>query len=205
LSCCISVHYLNYAVKSFSVIERLKMTFEGFFKRLVMSNQLTIEDGRIEEFGVRMAFFPVFTLNRIVEMTYEKEGEEAFNLLFEAGKEHGHHIIQEVGGEHDVAKNRFMEETIESANVLGIGEIELEEFSPKGKIAVKVTDSPFVKGLKDSEVVGDLDRPVDDFVRGILQAMAEDIFDADATAEETMCEFQGDPYCRLVVKTEDYS
>lgn len=170
-----------------------------------MEKQLTLQDGRIEEFGVRMAFFPTFTLIKMVEKMYEREGEEAFEMLFEAGKDHGHYIVEEVGKKNDIPKNRFVEETVESANVLGLGKIESEHFNPEGKILLKVTDSPFVEEIKKSEKFEDVDRPVDDMIRGMIHGIAEEIFDTDVESKEKMCEIQGDPHCLIEVRTKGFS
>lgn len=170
-----------------------------------MAKQLTIQDGRIEEFGVRMAFFPTFTLIKMVEKMYVREGEEAFKMLFEAGRDHGHYIVEEVGKKNDIPKNRFVEETVESANVLGLGKIEAKQFNPKGRILLEITDSPFVEEIRNNEKFGAMDRPVDDMLRGMIHGIAEDIFESEVESEEKMCEYQGDPHCLIEVRTEDFN
>lgn len=170
-----------------------------------MAKQLTIEDGRIEEFGVRMAFFPTFTLIKMVEKMYERQGEEAFEILFEAGKDHGHHIVEEVGKKNDIPKNRFVEETVESANVLGLGKVESKQFNPEGRILLKVTDSPFVEEIRKSDKFGDMDRPVDDLMRGMIHGIGEEIFETEVDSKEKMCEIQGDNHCLIEVRIKDFN
>lgn len=177
---------------------------KGFFKKLIMARQLTLEDGRIEEFGVRMAFLPTHTITKLVEEMYKQDGADAFDHLFETGRAHGHYVFEEVGQEHDVPRNRFVQETVESANVLGLGEVTAEQVNmDTGRIVLRVEDSPFAESFPASDVLQDVDRPVDDLMLGMIHGIAEKIFDAPVTSREEQCEFQGDPFCRLVVTTEE--
>lgn len=177
---------------------------KGFFKKLIMARQLTLEDGRIEEFGVRMAFLPTYTITKLVEEMYADDPAAAFDHLFETGRAHGHYVFEEVGEAHDVPRNRFVQETVESANVLGLGEVTAEQVNTEtGKIVLRVEDSPFAETFPKSDVLADVDRPVDDLMRGMIHGIAEKMFDAPATSHESQCEFQGDPFCRIVVTTED--
>ncbi|MFB6294801.1 MAG: V4R domain-containing protein [Candidatus Nanohaloarchaea archaeon] len=170
-----------------------------FVKKMMFAHQLDFEEGRFEMLGVRGVILPAFTVTRLMEQAYEEVGEDAFDILFQVGVDHGRMAIEDVGEEHSMSKNEFMKKMVESGNVMGVGKMSLEEFDPAdGEAAVTLQDSPFAEQFMDSGTFQNLDRPVDDLIRGVLHGIFADIFDTETvTVEETKCAFQGDGMCEF--------
>jgi predicted hydrocarbon binding protein len=163
-----------------------------------------MQDGEIELLDFRMAMLPAFTLTKMVEGVYERHGEEAFEILFEAGKSHGEYAIEELGRKHDISRKQFADQTLESANILGLGEFSMEKLNlDEGKAVYKVKNSPFVKHFRESDVLSDLDRGVDELQRGMFHATTREMFDEEVRSRETHCKFQGDDHCRFIVETKE--
>lgn len=180
------------------------MTLSSFLKKMLMARQLTFEEGRFEMLGIRGVNLPVFTLVSIFEEMYDEAGDDLFDMLFEAGKAHGEYAIEAIGREHEMSKNEYLPKTIDSANVMGLGELDVTTFSPdKGRLRVKITDSPFVEFFQESDTLQDIDRPVDTLQRGIVHGVGNELLDGPITSEEVNCAFLGDPHCEIVVRTVD--
>jgi predicted hydrocarbon binding protein len=179
------------------------MSLGEFAKKAISSNQLGMEAGEIELLDFRMAMLPAYTLTKMVECIYESHGKEAFEILFEAGKSHGEYAIDELGRKHDISRKQFADQTLESANILGLGEFSMEKFNPdEGKAVYKVENSPFVKHFRESDVLSDLERSIDELQRGMFHTTTREMFDKEVRSRETHCEFQGDDYCRFIVETK---
>lgn len=179
------------------------MGMSNFVKKMMFAHQLEFEEGKFEMLGIRGTILPVFTLTRIIESLFEEKGEDAFDLLFQVGKEHGELGVEKMGREHKVSKREFFQKLTKSANVMGLGTVEMERFEmDEKKIVLVITGSPLVEEFKNSEVLSDIDRPVNDFLRGVIHAMAEEVFESEAVSEEKKCEFLGDERCEIHVRGE---
>jgi predicted hydrocarbon binding protein len=178
------------------------MTLSSFLKKMLMARQLTFEEGRFEMLGIRGANLPVFTLVSILEEVHDEVGDDLFDMLFEAGKEHGEYAIEAIGREHNMSKSEYLRKTTDSANVMGLGELEVVTFNPEdGQLRVKITDSPFVEFFRDSDTLQDIDRPVDTLQRGIVHGVGNELLDGPIESAEEKCAFLGDPHCEIVVRT----
>lgn len=170
-------------------------------KKMINSNQLILEDGRLECLGFNMMMLPAFTWTKIVERLYEEVGEEAFEVLFEVGKEHGEYAIQKVGRDNNVSKRQFIDQSMHTANVLGIGKFNAERLDPdKGELVYTVEDSPFKEEFENSEVLKDVKGPIDYLHLGIGHSVGKILLDGEVESKETKCIFEGDQKCRFVVK-----
>ncbi len=173
-------------------------------KKMVKSNQLELDDGDIDLLGFRMGMVPIYTWTKLIERLYEMQGEEAFDILFEVGKEHGQYAIDEIGKEHDIPRRQFLDQSLYTADVLGLGRFSLEKINfESGKIIYKIEDSPFKEEFENSDILSDLDREVDDLQRGMFHKVAECVLDSQVESRETHCTFKGDSYCRFVVERKE--
>lgn len=178
------------------------MTISKFVQRMIFANQLTMEDGYIELLGFRMAMLPTHTLTKLIEELYEVHGEEAFDIMFRVGKHHGHYATNVLGKRHDIPRRQFVSETLESAGILGLGQFESDVLNfDEGKLVFRIEDSPFPEKFRDSDVLSDIDHPVDHLQRGMFHAIAEDMFDAQVISREPECEFLGSSHCKLIAQT----
>ncbi|WEL19320.1 hypothetical protein [Candidatus Nanohalococcus occultus] len=171
-------------------------------RKMVNTNQLNLSDGEIHLFDFRMGMLPIQTLTSLFENIYERIGEEAFEVLFQAGKTHGQMAIDDIGKAHGVPKKQFIEQTIYTADALGLGEFKLERIDLEEQvIAYRIDNSPFKEQFEKSEALRDLDRPIDELQRGMFHRVSQRVLNADTVeTRETHCRFQGDAYCRFVSK-----
>ena len=180
------------------------MSVSNFIKKMMFSRQLNFEKGKFEMLGIRGVILPARTLTKFVEEMYKEEGDEAFEILFEAGKEHGRLGVEKLGKKNKVGKREFISEVIESGNVMGLGEAKVDVFNPgKGVLKIRLKNSPLEDEFKNSETLKDLDRSIDDFQRGVFHAMAESVFEEEIKSKETKCSYLGDRFCEFIIKTKD--
>lgn len=180
------------------------MMVSDFVQKMMFANELTMEDGRTELLGFRMVMIPAYTLTKIVEEIYQIQGDEAFDILFRAGKHHGHYATDVLGAEHNISRRQFTSETLDSAGILGLGRFEADAINfDEGRLVFRIEDSPFPKQFRESDVLSDIDTPADHLQRGMLHGVGEDLFDTPVTSEEIRCEFLGDSHCKLIVQAED--
>jgi predicted hydrocarbon binding protein len=179
------------------------MAISSFIKDMMMARQISMSKGRTEILGFRMAFLPVHTLTALIEELYQREGNDAFDMLFEMGKAHGHFAIEELGKKHGIPKREFLEETLTSANVLGLGEFRLEKFNyDKKRFTLTIHDSPLAQEFSESEILADVDIPIDHIQRGMTHAVADELFDGPISSRETRCSFHGDNYCQFEITAD---
>lgn len=170
-------------------------------KKMMSSNQLNLEDGELDLLDFRMAMLPVFTWTKLIENLYELHGEEVFEILLDVGKAHGQYAIDEIGKKHDIPRKQFLDQALYTADTLGLGRFSLEKLNfDEGKIVFRIENSPFKEAFNESDVLSDLDRPVDDLQRGMFHAVSEAVLESDVESEEVSCIFQGDSHCRFVIR-----
>lgn len=175
-----------------------------YVKKALNSGQLRMKDGEIELLGFRLAMLPAHTWTKLIEQMYEKNGDEAFEMLFETGLKHGEYAIEQFGEKHGIPKRQFLDQALESVELLGIGKFEVEKFNlDRGEIVYKVENSPFPEHFQESEILSELDRSIDEIHRGMSHAVSEAILDQEVTSKETKCRFKGDRHCKFVVKVEN--
>lgn len=174
-------------------------------KKMVKSNQFEMDDGELNLLGFRMAMLPVYTWTTLMEQIYQKQGEEElFEMLFETGKAHGQYAIDEIGREHDIPRKQFLNQALYTADILGLGQFELEKLNlNEGKIVYRVDNSPFKDAFEDSDILSDIDGGVDDLILGMAHAVSKEVLAGEVEAEETLCTFQGDSHCRFVVERKN--
>jgi V4R domain. len=170
----------------------------------MFSRQLDFKKGEFEMLGIRGAVIPVRTFTNMIESVYNEQGDEAFSILFETGKEHGRLGVEKLGKKHSVSKRKFLGEVIESGNVMGLGEAEIKSFNPQeGILRVTLKNSPFKEEFRQSDELEDVDRGIDEFQRGVFHSMAEAVFDGGIESREYKCSFQGDRHCEFIIREVD--
>jgi len=168
---------------------------------MVKSNQLNLEDGELDLLGFRMAMLPVFTWTKLIETLYELHKDEVFEILFEVGKAHGQYAIDEIGKKHDIPRKQFLDQALYTADALGLGTFTLEKLNfDEGKAIYKIENSPFKEAFEKSEILSDLDRPIDSLQKGMCHRVSEAVLEGKVESEEVSCSFQGDNHCRFVFR-----
>ncbi len=180
------------------------MPMSDFVERMMFAYQLSIEDGEIVLLGFRMAMLPTYTLTKLIEELYQSQGDEAFETLFRVGRHHGNYATDVLGEQHDVPRKQFLNETLDSSGILGLGKFNLEvQNFDEGRMVFSLENSPFPGRFRESNVLSNLTIPVDHLQRGMVHGIAEDMFAEPVTSKETKCEYLGDSHCRVVLQTDD--
>ncbi len=173
-------------------------------QKMMFAKQLEIEEGRIELLGFRMVMLPAYTLTKFIEELYKVHGDEAFDIVKRVGKHHGRYATDVLGREHEIPPRRFIHETLDSSGILGLGKLEAEIMNfDEGKMVFRIEGSPFPEQFRQSNILSDVEGPVDHLQLGMLIGIASDLFDTPVTARETKCEFLGHTHCKLAVTTGD--
>jgi predicted hydrocarbon binding protein len=175
------------------------MGVSEYVRKLIFSKRMKFEEGKFEMFGIEGIILPVDTFTRMLEVAHEKTGEEVFDIMFESGRQQGNIAINQVGKKNNMRKKEFFSKMIESANVMGIGKIEVEKFSEDESLVCALRNSTITQEIKRSEEFEDLNQPVEHFFRGLIHGLAEEVFEQDIKAEFAKSEYMGDQ--KTVVKT----
>lgn len=172
------------------------MGLDSWIEKYVRSNALNYEKGRFNLLGLDGFVVPAVTWTSIFERFHRMEGCDALEVMFEVGKEHGKVGVEEVGRSNSISRQEFVEKVMETANVMGMGVIEVEVFDPEAeRIKVTINGSPLNDAFENSEVFSDLERPIHQFWRGVFHTVSEEIFESEVRSEETECEFLGSKEC----------
>lgn len=150
---------------------------------MLRSNNLSFKEGYFEMLGLRGVILPEHTHATFIEEIYERSGDELYDILFETGKAHGKHGIDRVGRKKGTSKREWVMDLEGSANVMGLGKIEVDEFNLQtGKLVIGLTDPATVEEL-ERKGFEEPEKPVLEFVRGIYHGMAEEIFETGVSSE----------------------
>ncbi len=180
------------------------MGLNKFLKKMLFSRKLDFQEGKLEILGVRGIMLPTFTFSHLLEEIYRNSGDQLFDFLFETGKNHAEEAIEAIFSKYKVPKREFPSQALDSGNIMGLGKLEVDYFMPdKKKLKLTIKNSPFVEEFKQSDVLKDLERPVDDLQRGFIHAYAEKLFDCEVESKEEKCEFLGHEKCVIKVQAKE--
>lgn len=180
------------------------MPVQDYIKKMMFAHQIDFQEGRFEMFDIRGVILPAFTLMKFIEEMYKEKGDAVFDILYETGREHGRLGIEQIGERHKIPKREFFSKVFESGNIMGLGKAEIEYFNPdKPDLGIKLTDSPLDEQFKESEVLSEVDRPVNEFLRGVFTEMADSVIEEDVRMEQSACEYLGDRYCAFELVVEE--
>jgi predicted hydrocarbon binding protein len=174
------------------------MGMSEFMKKMMVARQLDFQEGKFELLGIRGIILPSRTFVGLLEQVYEANGEDMFDFLFDTGQIHGEVAIDEVASDKSLSRREFFSYLFESGNIMGLGELELMRLNANEKeLRFSLNESPLIEEFTQSEVLSDIDRPINEFMRGVFHAVADATFDGDITSSETKCAFQGDDHCEF--------
>lgn len=181
------------------------MAVSDFVKKLIFSKKLTFGEGKFEMFDIEGVILPVQPFVTMLEATHKRIGEEVFEIMFNSGKKQGKVAIEEIGKKNSMKKKEFFSKMVESANVMGIGKIEVEKFSEEGSLVCSLANSPIVREIQESEEFKHVDEPVAHFFRGLIHGLAEGVFNGKVNSEFTKSEYMGDAKTVVKTRVEDAS
>lgn len=189
------------------------MGLSNIFKKLLFARQVKFEKGEIDISDARALILPAITVARLQRKLLEEDPANK-KILRELGYQQGKDAVyfaHKLGKERDIVKS-----AIESSKLMGLGDLKIKKMNKEKCVAVIHCKNSFLGEFfskvsrKDVFSRRDKEReefkseePVDYFIEGLIEAVAQEVFEKDVRAKETKCIAVGDRYCEFVVKPKD--
>jgi predicted hydrocarbon binding protein len=171
-----------------------KMLFSGFMK---------LKEGRLELSDTRAVIIPAPFIGSFLEESYEENGEKIFDFMFEAGRDLAKETIERIGRKNDMGKREFLSKMVDSANLLGIGKLQVERVNFQSELLeVSLHESPLTEEIEKSEISEDLDHPISLFLKGTVHGMGEEMFGEEVESEYISSEYMGDEKTKVKVQSK---
>ena len=169
---------------------------------MIFSGVMKLKEGKLKLSKTRAIILPTPFIASFLEESYEENGEEIFNFMFNAGKNLAQDTVERIAKGNNMGKREFLSKTIDSANLLGIGKLEIVRVNFSSEVLeVSLSDSPLVEEVRSSEISEDLDRPVSLFLKGAVHGIGQEIFDTEVDSEYISSEFMGDEKTKVKVQS----
>jgi predicted hydrocarbon binding protein len=184
----------------------MKKTLVKLLARFIGHKCITFDGSRIYYWKVPMMIIPMEVL-AMLQHDLEKEfGSHVRKIFYYLGKIQGRNgsniLIERFSIIPDESDLSFF---MEQSEFVGIGKMNLEKNEvSQGYMLINNVNSTNAKAYLD--VFGKRDKPICDYVRGLISGAVEAIFQAASKSEETLdgveieCHAKGDPECKIEVK-----
>jgi len=171
-----------------------KMIFSGFMK---------LKEGKLQLSDTRAVIIPAPFIGSFLEESYEENGAQIFDFMFEAGKDLARETVERIGKENNMGKREFLSKTVDSANLLGIGKLKVQRVNFNSVVLeVSIRESPLVDEIEKSNISDDLDRPISLFLKGAVHGIGEELFEDEIESEYISSEYMGDKETKVKVQTK---
>jgi len=166
-----------------------------FFKKLLMSRQMTFERGQIKvggDIGIMISGAALVHMTDTLIKDLGKEGERQMYLSAKVGGQSLGNSFKRI---YNIGGPKLADLLRRLAEMGGWGEIEAIGFNPQEKSVIfKVTNSPFpmltkIRGRKACHMT-----------RGLLTGGIEVCFNTPVEGVEVRCVNEGAPYCEFHIK-----
>ena len=169
---------------------------------MIFSGVMKLKEGKLKLSKTRAIILPTPFIASFLEESYEENGEEIFNFMLNAGKNLAQDTVERIAKDNNMGKREFLSKTIDAANLLGIGKLEIVRVNFSSEVLeVSLSDSPLVEEVGNSEISEDLDRPVSLFLKGAVHGIGQEIFDTEVDSEYISSEFMGDEKTKVKVQS----
>lgn len=169
-----------------------------FFKKLMLTRNLSINEGRITAGGMRQIMVTPFMLENIEELIREEIGnEKSIRTMYKAGKQSGRELSKSIEKSVDIHGIKLIEFIIMTvAEFAGWGKFTLIKSDIKNKEFIfNVNNSPIPEISKRSN------KPLCNVTRGMVAGFLSNVFrNEDIDAVEVKCEAMGSDFCQFIVK-----
>ncbi|NMJ76787.1 hypothetical protein GLU64_00020 [Nanohaloarchaea archaeon] len=178
------------------------MGISKYAQKMIFSGVMKLKEGKLKLSKTRAIILPTPFIASFLEESYEENGEEIFDFMFNAGKNLAQDTVERIAKDNNMGKREFLSKTIDSANLLGIGKLEIVRVNFSSEVLeVSLSDSPLVEELGNSEISEDLDRPFSLFLKGAVHGIGQEIFDKEVDSEYISSEFMGDERTKVKVES----
>lgn len=169
-----------------------------FFKKLLMSRQITFEEGQIKVAGETSIMIHGPALVKLTDIIVKSMGKEGVIDIYVASKEGGKSLGQAFKKKFSMTQSKLANLLKDLAVMGGWGSFEFVklDFSEKNLIC-RVRGSPFAQlsGLRGEKVCH--------IIRGLLAGGTSVGFNEDVDCIETKCVAEGSSVCEFIVKRKD--
>jgi len=173
-----------------------------YAQKMIFSGVMKLKEGKLKLSKTRAIILPTPFIASFLEESYKENGEEIFDFMFNAGKNLAQDTVERIAKDNNMGKREFLSKTIDSANLLGIGKLEIVRVNFSSEVLeVSLSDSPLVEEVGNSEISEDLDRPVSLFLKGAVHGIGQEIFDTEVDSEYISSEFMGDERTKVKVES----
>lgn len=165
------------------------------FKKLLMSRQLTFENGQIRVTGEISIMIHGPALIMLTDNIIEKMGKEGVKSIYAASKEGGMSLAKAYKSKFHLAESKLANLLMDLASMGGWGRFEFIKLDFKENIMIcTVKESPFARLSKQKK------KKVCHMIRGLLAGGASIGFGKDVECIETKCLADGSNFCEFIVK-----
>lgn len=179
------------------------MPVKKFVKKMLFSHKLKFKEGKIKLFDIKAALLPISTVSKIIEELYSRLDETASDILFEVGKSQGNQAIEDVARDNNAGKREFVDKMVDLANIMGLGEWNVEKFDLEEEIRFSIKDSPLISELKEVDSLEKREKPVEQFSRGVAHGIGSNLLEGEVGSEILKSQFLGDKKTLVKVYGED--
>ena len=174
--------------------------FSKFMNKMIFANLADFEEGKINIMGVGAVILTAQTPSDVFLRVFKVAGKKAFDIFYEAGKDHGRLIGKTAVKQFGVDKSKFFSQMMDSCNMMGIGLLEVVKSDPStGEAMIRLKNSTVAE--EALKLNGKTKFPVDWFFSGTIVGIYESAFKGRKFAcKETRCMATGAPCCEFVIK-----
>lgn len=171
--------------------------------RMIFSGFMKLKRGKLVLSKTRAIILPAPFVASFLEESYQQNGDEIFEMMFNAARDLAHDTVDRMGRENKMVKREFLSTVADSANLLGIGRIKIDNADFDNEVLeVSLTGSPLVDEIRDSEIPGELDEPISLFLKGAAHGIGEEVLDAEVKSEYISSEYVGDQRTNVRVESK---
>jgi predicted hydrocarbon binding protein len=174
--------------------------FSKFMNKMIFANLADFKEGKIDIMGVGAVILTAQTPSDVFLRVFKAAGKKAFDIFYEAGKDHGRLIGGTAAKHFGVSKEKFFSQMMDSCNMMGIGLLEVVKSDPStGEAMIRLKNSTVAEEVL--KLNGKTKFPVDWFFAGTIVGIYESAFKGRKfTCKETRCMATGAPCCEFVIK-----
>lgn len=182
---------------------RLRLGISKYAQKIIFSGVMKLKQGKLKLSKTRAIILPTPFIASFLEESYKENGEKMFDFMFNAGRNLAQDTVERIAREDNMGKREFLSKAIDSANLLGIGKLEIVRINFRSEVLeVSLNDSPLVEEVRNSDMSKDLDRPVSLFLKGAVHGIGEEVFSSEVKSEYIASEYSGDSQTRVKVEGE---
>ncbi len=160
--------------------------------KIISNIQFNEEKGELNYQGVRYLLIKPETVIGLQKAAESKLGPDVGEFIFNGGKIGGALSIQAYSQKFNLSATEVVHFMAQMGGELGWGRLEVERLDREKRILIIIAhNSAFAQAYGQSR------KGVCHLIRGVFAGVAEFLYGVPVEARETLCEANGDEYCRF--------